>query len=181
MVFQYFSHWGGHDDLHMRIHREINYDSTLATFWMMLWKAGKHWIFGHVPWLDSVSCIIFFSDRKMNSNTILSWQFFCDLFGMVSSRDPNSKVVFTWPTQRLGYQVGPRRLNHLMFHSWQPFTFDKSFSSLMIRAYETHWFPSIRPAIKALIISCGGYVVWGGGWLISHNFFTQDFLELFEQ
>ena len=38
--------------------------------------------------------------------------------------------------------------------------------SLMIRAYENHWFPLIRPAIKPLFL--GGDTL-GGGWLSSHD------------
>ena len=39
-------------------------------------------------------------------------------------------------------------------------------ADLMIRAYENHWFPFIRPAIKPLFF-WGGYV--RGGWLTSHD------------
>ena len=40
-------------------------------------------------------------------------------------------------------------------------------AGLMIRVYDNHWVPLIRPTIKSLF-SLGGDT-FGGDWLISHN------------
>ncbi len=60
-------------------------------------------------------------------------------------------------------------LYQLIYLSWEPkvpppkLRLPQEIAGLMIRDYEAHWFPLIRPAIRALFL--GGVALGGGGYL----------------